>query len=106
MSLDSEECFLWGVVFSWLGFPGGSNGKEFACNAGNPGLILGLGRYPGWEDPRRREWQPTPEFLPGEYHGQRSLVGYSPLGHKRVRHDLVTKKQQIIKASNNYYNSM
>ena len=32
----------------------------------------------GWEDPRRREWQPTLVFLPGESHGQRSLVGYSP----------------------------
>ena len=27
-------------------------------------------------------WQPTPVFLPGEFHGQRSLVGYSPWGHK------------------------
>ena len=33
----------------------------------------------GWEDPLKREWQPTPVFLPGESpHGQRSLVGYSP----------------------------
>ena len=31
---------------------------------------------------RRREWQPTPVFLPGKFHGQRSLVGYSPWGHK------------------------
>jgi len=30
----------------------------------------------------RREWLPTPVFLPGEFHGQRSLVGYSPWGHK------------------------
>ena len=30
----------------------------------------------------RREWQSTPIFLPGEFHGQRSLVGYSPWGHK------------------------
>ena len=30
--------------------------------------------------PWRREWQPTPVFLPGEFHGQRSLVGYSPWG--------------------------
>ena len=30
----------------------------------------------------RREWQPTPVFLPGEFHGQRSLVGYSPWGHR------------------------
>ena len=32
--------------------------------------------------PWRREWLPTPVFLPGELHGQRSLVGYSPCGHK------------------------
>ena len=32
--------------------------------------------------PRRREWLTTPESLPGESHGQRSLVGYSPGGHK------------------------
>ena len=32
--------------------------------------------------PWRRAWQPTPVFLPGECNGQRSLVGYSPLGSK------------------------
>ena len=36
----------------------------------------------GWEIPGRRVWQPTPVFLPGEFHGQRSLVGYSPRGCK------------------------
>ena len=36
----------------------------------------------GWEDPWRRKWQPTPVFLPGESHGQRSLVGYSPRDRK------------------------
>ena len=35
-----------------------------------------------WKIPWRREWQPTPVFLPGESHGQRSLVGYSPQDHK------------------------
>ena len=39
--------------------------------------------------PWRREWQPTPVFLPGEFHGQRSLEGYSQWGH-RVGHDWVT----------------
>ena len=34
----------------------------------------------------RRAWQPTPVFLPGELHGERSLEGYGPYGH-RVRHD-------------------
>ena len=32
----------------------------------------------GWEDPWRREWQSTPVFLPGEFHGQKSLVRYNP----------------------------
>ena len=32
--------------------------------------------------PWKRKWQPTPVFLPGESHGQRSLMGYSPCGHK------------------------
>ena len=35
-----------------------------------------------WEDPWRREWQPTPVFVSGESHGQRGLVGCSPRGHK------------------------
>ena len=34
------------------------------------------------EDPLERKWQPTPVFLSGESHGQRSLVGYSPWGRK------------------------
>ena len=33
--------------------------------------------------PQRRKWQPTPVFLTGEFHGQRSLVGYSPWGHTK-----------------------
>ena len=53
-----------------MGFPGGADGKEFACSAGDLGLIPGLGQ--------RREWLSTPVFLPGEFHGQRRLVGYSP----------------------------
>ena len=35
-----------------------------------------------WKIPWRRAWQPTPVFLPGEFHGQRSLLGYSPWGRK------------------------
>ena len=40
----------------------------------------------GREDPWRRKWQPTPIFLPRKSHGLRSLVGYSPRGH-RVGYD-------------------
>ena len=38
----------------------------------------------GWEDLCRRKWQPTPEFLPGKFHGQRTLAGYSPWGCKEL----------------------
>ena len=41
--------------------------------------------------PWKRKWQPTPVFLSGKSHGQRSLAGYNPWGHKRVRHDLATE---------------
>ena len=64
---------------SWvimLGFPGASVVKNLPASAGDAGLIL------VWEDPRRRKWQPTPLFLPGKSHGQRSLMGNSPWGHK------------------------
>ena len=36
----------------------------------------------GWEDPSEKGLQPTTLFLPEEFHGQRSLAGYSPQGHK------------------------
>ena len=52
----------------------------------------------GQEDPLGREWQSTPIFLLGEFHGQRSLVGYSSWG-RRVRHNLVTEQQQQSKSS-------
>ena len=54
--------------------PGGSEGKE---SASSPGFDLWVRKMP-W----RRKWQPTPVFLPGEFRGQRSLAGYSPLAHK------------------------
>ena len=62
-----------------MGFPGGSNGKESAYNSGDPGSIPGLGRSPG-----EGNGYPLQLFLPGESHGQRSLVGYSQRGHKEL----------------------
>ena len=61
------------------GFPDHSAHKESACNAGDTGdtdSIPGSGRSPG------SPGSPTPVFLPGEFHGQRSLVSYSPWGCK------------------------
>ena len=146
-------------------FPVGSDSKESTCNAGDPGFVPGLGRYPGGENgnplqysclenpmdrgswwaaahgiakswpqlsdftfidtiglPRwlsgkesacqsrrwgfnpwvrkilwKRNWQPTPVFLPGKCHGQRSLAGYGPWGLKRVGHDFATKQQNALK---------
>ena len=50
----------------------------------------------GWEDPLSRTWQSTPVFLPGESHGQRSLAGYSPWGH-RAGYNWVTKHSMFWK---------
>ena len=61
-----------------LGFPGGSAGKESVCNAGDLGLIPGLGRSPGGGhgNPLQYSCLENP-------HGQRSLAGYRPGGHKQ-----------------------
>ena len=59
-----------------LGFPGGTSGKGPACQCRRPkrpGFDPWVGKIP-W----RRAWQPTPVFLSGESHGQRSLARYSP----------------------------
>ena len=59
---------IWILVSIW-GFPGGSRGKN---------------QFDPWVEkiPWRRAWQPTPVFLPGEFHGQRSLVRYSSWDRK------------------------
>ena len=51
---------------------------ESTCN------IVGTGKVPESGRSWWRQWQPTPVFLSGESHGQRSLVGYSPWGHKKM----------------------
>ena len=53
------------------------SGKESACQRRRCGFDLWVGKIP-----RRWKQKPTPVFLPGEFHGQRSLVGYSPWSHK------------------------
>ena len=70
-----------------MGLPGGSNHKESACNAGDPGSIPGSGR-----SPVVREWLPISVFLSGKSHGQRSLVGCSLWGLKEPD---TTERQSI-----------
>ena len=64
-------------TFELAASPGGSEVKASAWNAGNPGSIPESGRSPG-----EGNGKPTPVLLPGESHGGRSLVGYSPWGRK------------------------
>ena len=65
------------------------SGKESSCQCRRHRFDLWV-RKILW----RRKWQPTPGFVPGKAHGQRSLVGYGPWCCKRIGHDLVTKQQQ------------
>ena len=76
-------------------FPGGSLSKESTCNAGDCLQCRRLGFDP-WvgKIPWRRKWLPTPAFLPGKSHGQRSLESYSSWG-PRVALNLVTKPPPI-----------
>ena len=61
-----------------MGFPGGTSGKESACQCRRPRRH----RFAPWVGriPWNRKWHPTLVFLPGKCRGQRSLVGYSPAG--------------------------
>ena len=70
-------------------FPGGTSGKESACQSMQE-MRRKRCRFNSWirNIPRRRKWQPTPVFLPGESHGQRSLAGYIQfIRLQRVRHN-------------------
>ena len=62
-----------------MGFPGDSDDKESACNAGSLGLIPGLEKTPGGG-----HGNPLQHACLENPHGQRSLVGYSPWGAKEL----------------------
>ena len=61
----------------FMGFPRGSDDKESTCNVGDLGSIPGFGRCPGGG-----HGNPLWYFCLGNPHGQKSLEGYSPWGHK------------------------
>ena len=77
------------IVNQLYGLPRWLNGKESSCQRGRRG-------FDPWvmEIAWNRKQQPTPVFLPGKSHGEKSLEGYSAWGHKRVRYDLGLKQQQ------------
>ena len=71
------------------GFPGDTSGKESACQRRRRETqVQSLCR----EDPLEEDMAPTPVFLPGESHGQRSLVGYCP----QVRKESDTTEQIVL----------
>ena len=80
-----------------MGFPGGTSDKEPPCQCRRQERC----GFDPWVEKItcRRAWQPTPVFLPGEPHGQGSLAGYSPQGH-RVRHDWATFSTTTMKGVN------
>ena len=94
--LPLTECLFYGRNFCMLpyiiyGLPRRLSGKESVCQCRRAGFGSWVGKIP-W----RRKWQPTPVFLPGKFHGQRSLVGCSPCGRRRVEHNLVIIQQPYI----------
>ena len=68
-----------GTHFSYVYCIGGQV-LYHSCHLGS------LGKHSTMLQVRRREWLHTPALLPGEFHGQRSLESYSPLGSQRVGH--------------------
>ena len=73
-----------------LGLPRWLSAKEPTGQCKRP-------RFDPWVEkiPWRREWQPTPVFMPGESDRQRSLAGCTPSGCKRVRHNWSTKTRSV-----------
>ena len=99
------------------GFPGGASSKEPPACQGKRHRRLGFDPWVG-KIPWRRAWQPTPVFLLGESHGQRSLEVYSPRGHKEsdttevtahthaVEHDFINNKKRSFGKGNMQYVSL
>ena len=81
-------------LYMYMSFPGGASGKEPTCQCirhKRPGFDPWVRKIP-W----RRKWQPSPLFLPGKSHGQRSLAGQSPQGRKKRDTIEHTHKQQCV----------
>ena len=78
---------IWPASQQTVGFPRQLRQYRICLQCRRPGFGPWVGKIP-W----KRQWQPTPVVFPGKSHGQRSLVGYSPWGHKRAKHDWATNK--------------
>ena len=89
-SCDNLPIMIWYLIVFRQYFPGGSVGKESTCKFRRWRRC----EFSTWvgKSPWKRAWQPTPVFLPRESHGQRSLAGCSPRGHKESDTTEVTER--------------
>ena len=97
--LQLTKCSVLGKLFKFQALVSPSVKWDWASQVAHWQRIHLLNRgcrFSPWirKIPWRRKCQPTPVFLPGESHGQRSLAGYSPQNCRRIGHDLKTKQQQ------------
>ena len=93
--MNSSLAFFQGIDC----FPGGDSGKELLYQY----RTRKRHRFDPWvgKIPWRRAWQPTTVFFPGESHGQSSLVGYSPYGHKESEYyPAIILKESIVNTHN------
>ena len=96
MLLRESSCGI--IKNKYIGFPGGSDDKDSACNAEDPGLIPGLGRFPGGGNGKPLQYS----YL-GKSHGQKNLAGYSPWGckesdtTKQINHVFPVSDPQLLK---------
>ena len=83
---------IWYIQYSTVqtGLPWWLRGKESTCQCRDAGLIPRLGRFPG-----RGNGNPLQYFCLGNPMDKGAWLGYSSSGHRRVRHDLVTKQEQL-----------
>ena len=94
-SAGQSQDFILGLLI--VTFPGGSVDSHLQCRrCRRHRLNPWVGKMPG-----RRRWQPTPVFLPGESHGQRSLVGYSPWSRKEwdMTEPLITHTHSVVEGA-------
>ena len=87
-------CIYIKCIFIYIGFPGDSVIKNPPVNGVNIGLIPGSGRSPGEGNGNALKYCCLENPM-----DRRNLVGYSPLGCKRVIHDLATKQQLYVDCS-------
>ena len=100
LCLDHSPCSLWIGIYmrGRMGFPDGLDGKKICLQCGSLSFSPWVRKIP-W----RRKWLPTPEFLPGESHGQMCLAGYSPWGGTGICSMMFSLSMDLTPLSGTYW---